>query len=119
MTQKQFAQSTNLTHSQINRFVRGHNAGLGTLETIARNLPQPQRASVVAAWLRDALPESASGLVGIATDAPRIAESAEQLRRELNPECEAAIRFLGEQACRHTEISDLLIDLAKALKGTR
>ncbi len=121
LTQKEFAAACNLTPSQINRFVRGKNVGLASLETIARALPDAQRADVVAAWLRDALPQNTGGLVSILT-AGRVAEESPEesaALAQLKPELNQAVRYLIAAARTHTEISDLLIDLEKALRGSK
>lgn len=117
-SQIEFAQRTDISRSQLNKYVRGRlDVGAGTLETIARELPDRQRADVIASWLRDALPQTATGLISIST-AGRVAEEADALPiGELSRELDRAVRYLIEQARKHVEISDLLIDLERALRG--
>jgi len=119
LSQKAFAGRCNLTHSQVNRFVRGHNVGLASLETVARALPDRQRAAVVAAWLRDAIPQSTVGIVSVSEPIASLEESPEELAAlaNLNPDLDRALRYLITAARTHTEISDLMIDLARALQG--
>jgi len=116
-TQLELANRTRLAPSQINKYVRGKlEPGAGALETICREFPEGQRANVVAAWLRDAVPQSASGLLAILTPG-RTADLQAESVGELSREVDQAVRYLTDMARRHTEISDLLVDLAKALQG--
>lgn len=118
LTQTQFAERCGIPLSQLNKYVRGKiDAGASTLETISRQLPEKQRAEVIASWLRDALPSSSSGLVSISTS-ERLAEQPSLFESgELSRDLDRAVRYLIAQARRHTEISDLLIDLERALRG--
>jgi transcriptional regulator with XRE-family HTH domain len=118
-TQTAFAKQCGLPLPQINKYVRGRLAvGPGTLQTIARALPDRQRADVVAAWLRDALPDSAASSVSVLT-ASIVAESPEETAAlaNLNPDLDKALRFLIKIARDHSEIEDFMIDLARALRG--
>lgn len=117
-SQIDFADRCHINRSALNKYARGKlGVGAGTLETIARELPDRERAEVIAAWLRDAIPMSSSGLITVLTGG-RLEEQEEMFRRgELSRELDSAVRFLIEEARRHTVIGDLLIDLARALRG--
>jgi transcriptional regulator with XRE-family HTH domain len=118
-SQLEFAGRCKINRSAVNKYVRGKlQVGSGTLDTMARELPERQRAEVVAAWLRDALPQTSSGLISIST-AERVAEQPDFSLGELSPQLDQAVRYLLEKARKHTEISDLLIDLEKALRGQK
>jgi hypothetical protein len=116
-TRRGFSRISGIPESQVSKYARGLiGAGAGVLETIARQLPEAQRASVVTAWLRDHLPETARGLVEIRTPAGTVAEEPQIV---LEPELQRAMHYLAEMARHHREIDDLLIGLSKSLQGDR
>lgn len=119
VSQIEFSRRSRIIPSQVSKYARGKlGAGRAALETIARELPEAQRAKVIAAWLRDMIPENASGLVSVELPAMRLAESAPAFAADLSPELQSAFVYLIDQS-RHREIRDLIVDLARALQGKR
>jgi hypothetical protein len=122
-SQTAFAKACGMDLRHLNRYVRGTaNCGAGNIQIIAQALPDAQRGEVVTAWLRDMVPDVANGLVSILSNATeRTADLgiADGLTRDLSPRLHDAIRYLIAQAQQHTAISDLLIDLARALRDDK
>lgn len=118
ITQTELAKRSGLQLSQINRYVRGtYDIGPSALGPITSQLPEPHRSRVVSAWLRDHIPAEAQYSVSIHTHENYLAELDEPAVVSLAPDLQLAITYLTDQAREYTEISDLLIDLARALRG--
>ncbi len=116
LTRREYSRASGLPEGQVSKYARGLiAAGSASLETIARSLPEPQRAMVVSAWLRDHTPECAQQLISISTP-DGISFCEEEPKLVLSDDLERAINHLKNMAVKHREIADLLIQLSSALE---
>ncbi len=118
LSRREYSRASGIPEAQVSKYARGLiSAGTSSLETIAKSLPEEQRAMVVSAWLRDHTPECAHGIVKVETSRNVFQEEAPRL--VMSPELESAIRHISNMAVKHSEIGELVIRLSEALKSRR
>lgn len=114
--QKDLAAAASLTRSQANRAVRGTVAvGPDVVTKIIQALPSPYNGAILAAYVRDTVPEGFGHLVEIKSVTAKDHAQAETLPEDLDPKLRSLIISFAKRAAIRTEFGDLLRTLGTAL----
>lgn len=118
LNQIEFAEKAGINRVQVNRAARGSaSTGRDVIGRISRALPAPHSARVLAAWLRDEMPDDLRGLVDLlpSGDALTLSESAPE-GTSLDPRRAQLLAWVKRQII-NTEFCDLLESLRTAIEA--
>ena len=119
-SQTYFAEISGIQRTQVNRYARGTSSiDLTSLEKLLQVIPAPFNAQVLAAYLRDFIPDGAEGLVTLDLCGETVQESPPDLPGGLDPEFRAAIVRLALLARRHTEVRDVVLSIDRLMRTKR
>lgn len=113
-SQRELADATHIKAPQVNRYTRGtSNIQTDGLRAILKAIPDGHRAELLAAYLKDAIPEEFSHLVTILTNDCRVKESKDddddfRLPEEADPELREIVKLLIRRAVARKEVRDML-----------
>ncbi len=113
MTQKELSDLTSIKPPQVNRYVRGtSNIQPEILGSLLKAFPEEKRAELLAAYLKDAIPDGFDHLVAILTNEALVKEdtAAFRLPEETDPELQRIIASLTKRAIQRKEVRDMLLN---------
>lgn len=119
ISQVEFAAQSDISRVQVNRAARGkQTTGRDVIGRIAKHLPAPHNGRVLAAWLRDEMPEDVRDLVELlpAGDSLTIAESNPDSGPALDVRRAKLLSWVKRQII-NAEFCDLLESLRTAIEA--
>lgn len=119
--QVEFSAKSGISRVQVNRAARGSaTTGRDVIGRIARALPDPHNGRVLAAWLRDEMPEDLRGLVDLLPggDSLTLSEVSPEYGTRLDDRRAKLLAWVKLQII-NTEFCDLLDSLRAAIEATK
>jgi transcriptional regulator with XRE-family HTH domain len=120
LTQTRVCQRTEISQSQLSRYVNGQNRPeRGHLEKLLSLFDEEERATLLVARLRDILPRSLRNLVTIkkAQRAHHREEPTSRFSAHAPRELREALEYLAEAAIENPDAAKALIALAQILRA--
>ena len=117
-SQTYLSELSGIQRTQINRYARGVSSmDADGLEKILKVFPVPFNSRILAAYLRDAMPPGAEGLVALEERVETVQEMPPELPSGLDPDLRASIIRIALLARRHTEIRDIVFSLERLMRS--
>lgn len=117
-SQKRLADLTGIQPSRINRYARGSAViGSDALRAIIEALPRDRQGELLAAHLKDAIPDGLSDLVTVLPTGtpPEPGTPPDSFPIEADPHLRKVVQTLARQAVEQKEIRDMLCNFERLI----